>query len=327
MKLLMENWRKFVKVEQVAGEADELIKEAVNQFLGSNPKLLREFGGAWQDEYNDTWDDDEEEEEDEEDEEEDEEEDAYEQYVNTSYVSGYEEEEAEEVIDSVEDEMVGAISASPAPDEEGGEVDAEAITTSMRPPDTSHLDQATADAEEFVSATAGRLAGYIIGTTKTLTKIGGKTASAIVDTAIGGIKGFRAKFPEWMSGVADIVIMFPEAAQEVVKNWTEGKDVKELAETNPEGFTQALKTLEERIFELKLPGVEDANTAAVFLHQSKKGPRKAKKDIKKAIKNAATESELSTPEILGLLAAYTAFASHATKVASKQAQATEDDNF
>tara|TARA_R110000824_G_scaffold234781_1_gene423418 strand:+ start:327 stop:1271 length:945 start_codon:yes stop_codon:yes gene_type:complete len=314
MKLLMENWRKFVKVEQDAGDANELIKEAANQFLGSNPKLLREFGGALTpDEYDDIWDDEDEDEEEGEEETEEAEEEA--------------EEEADEVIDSVEDEMVGTISASPAPDEEGGEVDAEAIRTSMRPADTSHLDQASADAEEFVSATMGRLAGYILGTTKTLTKIGGKSAAAIVDTAVGGAKVLRALFPDIMRGATDIAMMFPEAAQEVVKSWKEGKDVKELAETNPEGFTQALKTLEERIFELKLPGVEDANTAAVFLHQSKKGPRKAKKDIKKAIKNAATESELSTPEILGLLAAYTAFASHATKVASKQAQATEDDNF
>ena len=217
MKLLMENWRKFVKVEQVAGEANELIKEAVNQFLGSNPKLLKEFIGPG----NPMWDDEEEEEE----------EDAYEQYVNRYEEEEEEEEEeskeAEEVIDSVEDEMVGTISASPAPDEEEEEVDADAITTSMRPPDTSHLDQATADAEEFVSATAGRLAGYIIGTTKTLTKIGGKTASAIVDAALGGAKGIRAKFPEWMGGLADIVRMFPEAAQEVVKSWTDGKDVKE----------------------------------------------------------------------------------------------------
>tara|TARA_R110002110_G_scaffold159271_1_gene356923 strand:+ start:248 stop:1195 length:948 start_codon:yes stop_codon:yes gene_type:complete len=315
MKLLMENWRKFVKVEQDAGDANELIKEAANQFLGSNPKLLKEFIGPG----NPMWDDEEEEEE-----------DAYEQYVNRyeeEEDEDEESEEADEVIDSVEDEMIGAISASPAPDEEGGEVDAEAIRTSMRPADTSHLDQASADAEEFVSATMGRLAGYILGTTKTLTKIGGKSAAAIVDTAVGGAKVLRALFPDIMRGATDIAMMFPEAAQEVVKSWKEGKDVKELAETNPEGFTQALKTLEERIFELKLPGVEDANTAAVFLHQSKKGPRKAKKDIKKAIKNAATESELSTPEILGLLAAYTAFASHATKVASKQAQATEDDNF
>ena len=43
MKLLMENWRKFVKAEQDADEANELINEAVSQFLGSNRQLLREF--------------------------------------------------------------------------------------------------------------------------------------------------------------------------------------------------------------------------------------------------------------------------------------------
>ena len=262
MKLLMENWRKFVKVEQDAGDANELIKEAVNQFLGSNPKLLREFGGAWQDEYNDTWDDDEDEEE---------EEDAYEQYVNRyeeEEDEDKESEEAEEVIDSVEDEMIGAISASPAPDEEE-EADADVIRTSTRrEPDTSHLDQATADAEEFVSATAGRLAGYIIGTAKTLAKVGNKTASAIIDGTVAGAGALRAWFPELARGATDLAIMFPEAAQEVVKNWKDGKDVRELAETNPEGFTQALKTLEERIFDLDLPGVKDSDTAAMFLHQS-----------------------------------------------------------
>ena len=303
MKLLMENWRKFVKVEQDADEANELINEAVSQFLSSNSKLLKEFIGPG----NPLYDGDEEEEDEEEEEE--------------------EEEEADEVIDSVEDEMIDTISSSPDADEEEEEeeeVDTDVVTTSMTQADTSYIDQATADAEEFVAATAGRLGGYIIGTAKTLAKMTGKAVTAIVDTAVGGAEGLRDLFPKLARGATDIVIMFPEAAQEVVKNWKDGKDVKELAETNPEGFREALKTLEERIFDLELPGVKDANTAAIFLHQSKKGPRSAKKEIKKAIKNAATESELSTSEILGLLAAYTAFSSHAAKVASKQAQEVED---
>ena len=304
MKLLMENWRKFVKAEQDADEANELINEAVSQFLSSNPKLLKEFIGPGNPLYD--GDDDE---------------------FGFDDEDEDEEEEAEEVIDFVEDEMIDTISASPDADEEDEEeeeVDTDVVKTSMRQADTSYIDQATADAEEFVAATAGRLGGYIIGTAKTLAKLGEKAVTATVDAALGFAQGIKDKFPEWMAGVADIVRMFPEAAQEVVKSWTDGKDIKELAETNPEGFREALKTLEERIFDLELPGVKDADTAAIFLHQSKKGPRRVKKEIKKAIKNVATESELSTPEILGLLAAYTAFASHAAKVASKQAQEVED---
>ena len=59
MKLLMENWRKFVKAEQDADEANEIINETVDKFLSSNPKLLKEFIGPG----NPLYDGDEEEEE------------------------------------------------------------------------------------------------------------------------------------------------------------------------------------------------------------------------------------------------------------------------
>ena len=118
--------------------------------------------------------------------------------------------------------------------------------------------------------------------------------------------------------------MFPESAQQFIKSFQEGKEIKELAKNNPEGFLQALKTTEEKIFDLELPGVKNSATAAVFLHQSLKGPRRRRKSIRAAMKKAAAESDFSVPQIEALLANYLAMAAHAPEATTQTSLEVEE---
>ena len=122
----------------------------------------------------------------------------------------------------------------------------------------------------------------------------------------------------------DVLAMFPESAQQFIKSFQEGKEIKELAKNNPEGFLQALKTTEEKIFDLELPGVKNSATAAVFLHQSLKGPRGRRKSIRAAMKKAAAESDFSVPQIEALLANYLAMAAHAPEATTQTSLEVEE---
>tara|TARA_R100001015_G_C4592356_1_gene147797 strand:+ start:50 stop:958 length:909 start_codon:yes stop_codon:yes gene_type:complete len=301
MKLLMENWRKFVKAEQDADEANELINEAVSQFLSSNPKLLKEFIGPG----NPLYDGDEEEEEEEAEEETEEEEEA---------------EEAEEVIDDIEDEVADEIGDNEYEEDEDEDFPADAVEDV----DISDYDEGTRLGRQMGSKISG-LVGFIGGVSQEIGAGFGKSTIGLLKRALGATPYLRDLAKDVLKAGGDIAASLPEAAKGFVAAYQKGKDIKELAKNNPEGFNQALKTLEEKVFDLKLPGVNDPQTAAVFLHQSEKGRRSIKKAARSAIKKAAKESaDLSTAGVKGLLTAYMEFSAHAAKVASKQAQEVEE---
>ena len=76
MKLLMENWRRYVLEEQEVDEANEKIRKSIKEFMSNKPLLLKEYGGGF--------------------------------YLSDEEWDDEEEEEAEEVLDDLEDEAEDA---------------------------------------------------------------------------------------------------------------------------------------------------------------------------------------------------------------------------
>ena len=86
----------------------------------------------------------------------------------------------------------------------------------------------------------------------------------------------------------------------------------------------SLKHLEDSIFELELPGVQNTASAGSFLYNLNKGSKKARTALKKSIE----EAELSTKQVEALLATYIAFGDYAEEAQSLLATSEdEDDGF
>jgi hypothetical protein len=281
MKLLMENWRNFVSLEEDADKANQEINGLINEYISRNPSLLKEYSPAFLGLLDDEDD----------------------------------EEEAEEVIDDIEDEVEDELEDEEEEEEESSYDDAEV--------DTSIGDEASRLGTK-VGVGAGAVARFVLATSGELVKQFALGTYPLVMKALGATSGLRDFVKGLGKAGGDVLAMFPESAQQFIKSFQEGKEIKELAKSNPEGFLQALKTTEEKIFDLELPGVKNSATAAVFLHQSLKGPRRRRKSIRAAMKKAATESDFSVPQIEALLANYLAMAAHAPEATTQTSLDVEE---
>ena len=286
MKLLMENWRKFVKVEQDADEANRQIGDLINEYISRNPSLLKEYSPAFLGLLDDEDDEDE----------------------ANDVIGDVEDEIEDELEDELEDED----------EDEGEEVSYDDVEI-----DTSIGDEASRLGTQIGSG-AGAVARFVLATAGELVNQLALGTYPLIMKALGSSEGVRNFFKGLGKASGDILAMFPESAQQFIKSFQEGKEIKELAKSNPEGFLQALKTTEEMIFDLKLPGVKNSATAAVFLYQSQKGPRNRRKSIRAAMKKAAAESDISVPQIEALLANYLAMAAHAPEATTQTSLEIED---
>jgi len=281
MKLLMENWRNFVSLEEDADKANQEINGLINEYISRNPSLLKEYSPAFLGLLDDEDD----------------------------------EEEANDVIDDVEDEIEDELEDEAEEEEETSYDDAEV--------DTSIGDEASRLGTK-VGVGAGAVARFVLATAGELVNQLALGTYPVIMKALGASDGIRNFFKGLGKAGGDILAMFPESAQQFIKSFQEGKEIKELAKSNPEGFLQALKTTEEKIFDLELPGVKNSATAAVFLHQSLKGPRRRRKSIRAAMKKAAAESDFSVPQIEALLANYLAMAAHAPEATTQTSLEAEE---
>tara|TARA_E500000318_G_C3553326_1_gene209964 strand:- start:149 stop:997 length:849 start_codon:yes stop_codon:yes gene_type:complete len=281
MKLLMENWRNFVSLEEDADKANQEINGLINEYISRNPSLLKEYSPAFLGLLDDEDD----------------------------------EEEAEEVIDDIEDEVEDELEDEEEEEEESSYDDAEV--------DTSIGDEASRIGTK-VGVGAGAVARFVLATSGELVNQIALGTYPLIMKALGSAAGLRNFVKGLGKAGGDVLAMFPESAQQFIKSFQEGKEIKELAKNNPEGFLQALKTTEEKIFDLELPGVKNSATAAVFLHQSLKGPRRRRKSIRAAMKKAAAESDFSVPQIEALLANYLAMAAHAPEATTQTSLEVEE---
>ena len=281
MKLLMENWRNFVSLEEDADKANQEINGLINEYISRNPSLLKEYSPAFLGLLDDEDD----------------------------------EEEAEEVIDDIEDEVEDELEDEEEEEEESSYDDAEV--------DTSIGDEASRIGTK-VGVGAGAVARFVLATSGELVNQIALGTYPLIMKALGWTPGLRNFVKGLGKAGGDVLAMFPESAQQFIKSFQEGKEIKELAKNNPEGFLQALKTTEEKIFDLELPGVKNSATAAVFLHQSLKGPRRRRKSIRAAMKKAAAESDFSVPQIEALLANYLAMAAHAPEATTQTSLEVEE---
>jgi hypothetical protein len=281
MKLLMENWRNFVSLEEDADKANQEINGLINEYISRNPSLLKEYSPAFLGLLDDEDD----------------------------------EEEAEEVIDDIEDEVEDELEDEEEEEEESSYDDAEV--------DTSIGDEASRIGTK-VGVGAGAVARFVLATSGELVNQIALGTYPLIMKALGSAAGLRNFVKGLGKAGGDVLAMFPESAQQFIKSFQEGKEIKELAKSNPEGFLQALKTTEEKIFDLELPGVKNSATAAVFLHQSLKGPRRRRKSIRAAMKKAAAESDFSVPQIEALLANYLAMAAHAPEATTQTSLEVEE---
>ena len=229
------------------------------------------------------------------------------------------EDEANDVIGDIEDEIEDELED----EDEEEEDESEEVSYDDAEIDTSIGDEASRLGTQIGSG-AGAVARFVLATAGELVNQLALGTYPLIMKALGSSEWVRNFFKGLGKAGGDILAMFPESAQQFIKSFQEGKEIKELAKNNPEGFLQALKTTEEMIFDLKLPGVKNSATAAVFLHQSQKGPRNRRKSIRAAMKKAADESDISVPQIEALLANYLAMAAHAPEATTQTSLEIED---
>ena len=145
MKLLMENWRNFVSLEEDADKANQEINGLINEYISRNPSLLKEYSPAFLGLLDDEDD----------------------------------EEEAEEVIDDIEDEVEDELEDEEEEEEESSYDDAE-VDTSIGDEASrigTKVGVGAGAVARFVLATSGELVNQIaLGTYPLIMKALGSAA-------------------------------------------------------------------------------------------------------------------------------------------------------